>query len=163
MDPTVKGLAPSSQKYDGSTLRIAIVHTRWNETVIEPLVAGTVAKLREQGVKESNIIVQSVPGSFELPYACSRCLSHTLPHSPIPRMLTMYISRVLAASRVQATSNVQDLLGGLNFSSPRSGTPAPAGTSGVPEPVTVDMPNEPFDAVIAIGSFRSLIPARFRG
>jgi 6,7-dimethyl-8-ribityllumazine synthase len=129
MDPTVKGLAPSSQNYDGSPLRIAIVHTRWNQTIIEPLVTGTVAKLREQGVKESNIVVQSVPGSFELPYACSK---------------------VLAASRVQASSNMQDLLGGLNFSSPRSGTPAPSGASAT-GPVTVDMPNEPFDAVIAIG------------
>lgn len=76
-DSTVKGLSESDVKYDGSPLRIAIVHARWNKTVIEALVAGTIAKLKERGVKDSNIIVQSVPGSFELPLACSKCV--TLP------------------------------------------------------------------------------------
>ncbi|KAJ7264984.1 6,7-dimethyl-8-ribityllumazine synthase [Mycena haematopus] len=126
MDHSIKGLSESSVKYDGSALRVAIVHARWNTTVIEPLVAGAVAKLKERGVKDSNIVIQTVPGSFELPLACQR---------------------VIAGAHVQAGSNVTDLLGGLNFSGgsglSRSGTPAPAGI--------VTMPNEPFDAVIAIG------------
>lgn len=71
---SIKGPAAPLVKFDGSPLRIAIVHSRWNKTVIDALLAGTIAKLREQGVKETNIVVQSVPGSFELPLACSKCV-----------------------------------------------------------------------------------------
>lgn len=67
---SIKG--PSSTHFDGSNLRIAIVHARWNKTVIDALLAGTISKLKECGVKDSNIIIQSVPGSFELPFACSK-------------------------------------------------------------------------------------------
>ena len=74
MSDSIKGPAPPPAKLDGSALRVAIVHSRWNKTVIDALVAGTVAKLKETGVKESNIVVQSVPGSFELPLACSKCV-----------------------------------------------------------------------------------------
>ncbi|KAK0119074.1 hypothetical protein ONS95_007937 [Cadophora gregata] len=64
-----------AQQHDGSSLRIGIVHARWNTTIIEPLLAGTKAKLLASGVKESNIVVQSVPGSWELPIACSKLFS----------------------------------------------------------------------------------------
>lgn len=69
---SIKGPAPSQAKFDGSPLRIAIVHSRWNKSVIDALVDGTINKLKEQGVKESNIVLQSVPGSFELPLACQK-------------------------------------------------------------------------------------------
>lgn len=69
---SVKGPAPPPTKLDGSALRVAVVHSRWNEEVIDALVKGSIAKLQELGVKESNIVVQSVPGSFELPLACSK-------------------------------------------------------------------------------------------
>lgn len=72
MSSAIKGLVKSDVNYDGSNLRIAIVHARWNKVIIDALVAGAVAKLKERGVKESNIIIESVPGSFELPLACSR-------------------------------------------------------------------------------------------
>ncbi|KAF8136513.1 6,7-dimetjyl-8-ribityllumazine synthase [Boletus edulis] len=85
---SIKG--PSTNQYDGSSLRIAIVHARWNKVVIEALVAGAISKLKESGVKESNIVVQSVPGSYELPLACSK---------------------VIAGSQIQARSNATDLLG----------------------------------------------------
>ncbi|KAJ7827776.1 6,7-dimethyl-8-ribityllumazine synthase [Mycena olivaceomarginata] len=137
MSHTIKGLPESAVKHDGSALRVAIVHARWNTAVIDALVAGAVAKLKERGVKDSNIVVQSVPGSFELPLACQRCYLKS--HSSN--------CRVIAGAHVQAGSNVTDLLGGLSFGSPsggsRTGTPAPAGV--------VTMPNEPFDAVIAVG------------
>ena len=71
-DHTIKGLTPSEIKYNGSELRIAIVHARWNKIIIDALVAGAVAKLKERGVRESNIVVQTVPGSFELPLACAK-------------------------------------------------------------------------------------------
>jgi 6,7-dimethyl-8-ribityllumazine synthase len=55
------GVAP---KMDGSGLRIGIVHARWNIAIIEPLLEGTKKKLREAGVKDENIVIQSVPGSW---------------------------------------------------------------------------------------------------
>ncbi|KFA64194.1 hypothetical protein S40285_00878 [Stachybotrys chlorohalonatus IBT 40285] len=66
---------PTPQQHDGTGLRIGIVHARWNSTVIEPLVAGAKAKLLEAGVKESNVVVQSCPGSWELPIAVQRLFS----------------------------------------------------------------------------------------
>lgn len=68
----IKGISQTEVAYDGSGLRIAIVHARWNRVIIDALVAGAVAKLKERGVKESNIVIQSVPGSFELPFACQK-------------------------------------------------------------------------------------------
>ncbi|KAG5722148.1 6,7-dimethyl-8-ribityllumazine synthase [Termitomyces sp. T112] len=121
----IKGISAAPQ-LDGSELRVAIVHARWNKTVIDALLAGAIAKLKEKGVKESNIVIESVPGSYELPLACSK---------------------IIAGGHVQPQSNVNDLLGGLNFggSSPQPGsTPASA-------PVVTVLNNEPFDAVIAIG------------
>ncbi|KID88003.1 6,7-dimethyl-8-ribityllumazine synthase [Metarhizium guizhouense ARSEF 977] len=66
---------PTPQQHDGSGLRIGIVHARWNDSVIAPLVAGAKEKLLACGVKESNIVVQSCPGSFELPFAVQRLIS----------------------------------------------------------------------------------------
>jgi 6,7-dimethyl-8-ribityllumazine synthase len=67
----IKG-TPAVTKHDGSKLRVGIVHARWNETIIKALVDGAVSQLKELGVAEGNIIIQSVPGSFELPFACSK-------------------------------------------------------------------------------------------
>lgn len=51
---------------------------------------------------------------------------------------------MIAGAHVQTSSNVTDLLSGLSFGAiPNSETPATA--------ATVTMPNEPFDAVIAVG------------
>ena len=75
---SIKGPAPPPTKLDGSALRVAIVHSRWNKEVIDALVTGTIAKLKEHGVKESNIVVQSVPGAYELPLSCSKYVH--IPH-----------------------------------------------------------------------------------
>lgn len=73
MASTIKGVDKSViGKLDGSGLRVAIVHARWNKSVIEALVGGAVAKLKEAGVKDNNIVIESVPGSFEIPYAVQR-------------------------------------------------------------------------------------------
>lgn len=112
---------PAPQKHDGSNLRIGIVHARWNDTIIEPLLAGTKAKLLECGVKESNIVVQSVPGSWELPIA---------------------VQRLYAASQVQSSSagsggSAGDLLG--------------ASTTDLTALSATTASTGPFDAIIAIG------------
>ncbi|KAL2020173.1 hypothetical protein VTK56DRAFT_8697 [Thermocarpiscus australiensis] len=112
---------PVPQLHDGSNLRIGIVHARWNDIIIEPLLAGAKAKLLECGVKESNIVVQTVPGSWELPIA---------------------VQRLYAASNVQSSlagggSSAGDLLG--SSTSDLTALPAAAASTG------------PFDAIIAIG------------
>lgn len=53
----------------GSSLRIGIVHARWNPTLISALLAGARKSLLAAGVQPENIITQSVPGSYELPFA----------------------------------------------------------------------------------------------
>lgn len=68
--PTMKG--PTPEQHNGTGLRIGIVHARWNAEIIDPLLEGTKAKLLACGVHESNIIVESVPGSWELPIAVQR-------------------------------------------------------------------------------------------
>jgi 6,7-dimethyl-8-ribityllumazine synthase len=40
---------PTTQQHDGSGLRVAIIHARWNSTVIEPLIAGAKEKLLASG------------------------------------------------------------------------------------------------------------------
>ncbi|KAK3906227.1 6,7-dimethyl-8-ribityllumazine synthase [Staphylotrichum tortipilum] len=112
---------PSPQLHDGSSLRIGIVHARWNDTIIDPLLEGTKAKLRECGVKESNIVVQTVPGSWELPIA---------------------VQRLYAASQVQSASagsgaSAGDLLG--SSTTDLAALPTTSSSTGV------------FDAIIAIG------------
>ncbi|GMM37105.1 lumazine synthase [Saccharomycopsis crataegensis] len=67
-----EGLGKIDQQYDGSSLRVAIVHARWNAEIIDSLVAGAVASLRRFGVSQENIIIETIPGSFELPYATKR-------------------------------------------------------------------------------------------
>lgn len=78
---------PAPQKYDGSSLRVAIVHARWNRTIIDPLVQGAKDKLLECGVKEANIVTQTVPGSWELPTAVQRYA----PAARLSRLLTLVI------------------------------------------------------------------------
>jgi 6,7-dimethyl-8-ribityllumazine synthase len=70
---------PAPQYHNGSGLRIGIIHARWNPQIVEPLLAGTKAKLLECGVQESNIIVQSVPGSWELPIAVKQYVANLCP------------------------------------------------------------------------------------
>ncbi|ODV97304.1 hypothetical protein PACTADRAFT_79693 [Pachysolen tannophilus NRRL Y-2460] len=72
----IKGLGQIDKEYDGSKLRIGIIHARWNKTVIDALVAGAIKRLKELNVQESNIIVESVPGSFELPFGTQRFIEY---------------------------------------------------------------------------------------
>ncbi|KAL7420272.1 lumazine synthase [Cryptotrichosporon argae] len=134
-DPTVKGLPPPPKSYDGSAMRIAIVHARWNDAVIRALVDGAVSKLRAQGVKEENIVIKTVPGSYELPFACKKLIdaSRTQSANALPSMLA-------------STTNLLSLIdSSAASSSPTSTSAAPASAAA---PVAS---SAPFDAVIAIG------------
>ena len=68
---TIKGPG-EARTYDGSPLRIGIVHARWNKEIISALLEGTLSSLRAAGVRDENIVIQTVPGSYELPYAVQR-------------------------------------------------------------------------------------------
>ena len=46
--------------------KIAIVVASWNEEITEALFEGAVGSLVSSGIKKSNIIRKTVPGSFEL-------------------------------------------------------------------------------------------------
>jgi 6,7-dimethyl-8-ribityllumazine synthase len=56
----------------GSPLRVGIVHARWNTKIIDALLEGCKRSLKAAGVRDENIVVQSVPGSYELPFAVQR-------------------------------------------------------------------------------------------
>jgi len=53
---------------DGSSLKIGIVVSEWNEEVTASLLEGALNTLKKHGVHEYNIHIKSVPGSFEIPY-----------------------------------------------------------------------------------------------
>lgn len=61
--------APSVLSVDGSTLAVGIVAARFNEELVEALLARVQAGLAAAGVKASRVTVIRVPGSHELPVA----------------------------------------------------------------------------------------------
>lgn len=61
--------------FDAKDLSIAVVGSRFNETISRRLVEGAVDCLRRHGVPEDGITVVWVPGAFELPVAARRLAS----------------------------------------------------------------------------------------
>jgi 6,7-dimethyl-8-ribityllumazine synthase len=57
---------------DGAGRRVAIVVSRFNRLVTDPLLAGAREALARHGVAEADVDVAWVPGSFELPLAAQR-------------------------------------------------------------------------------------------
>lgn len=51
----------------GKEFRFAIVASRWNESIVSPLIDGAFEALREAAVADQAIDVYRVPGSFEIP------------------------------------------------------------------------------------------------
>lgn len=109
------------------------MHARWNTTLISALLEGTLKALSASGVKSENIVTQSVPGSYELPYA---------------------VKQLYSASQVQSSTGggvvgaAADLLGSASdltkLSIGGAGAGAGAGADG-------GKSTAPFDAIIAIG------------
>lgn len=58
--------------YDGRNKRFAIVVARFNEFITKQLLEGAIDTLLRHGVKESDIEVTWVPGSFEIPMAAQK-------------------------------------------------------------------------------------------
>jgi 6,7-dimethyl-8-ribityllumazine synthase len=57
---------------DGRDLRLAIVVARFNDLISERLLAGALDALRRHSVRDEDIDVVWVPGSFEIPAAARR-------------------------------------------------------------------------------------------
>ena len=66
MTRTIKG------SYEGRHLRIAVIGSRFNETISKQLVDGAIDCLKRHGVPDEFVTVAWVPGAFELPAAAQR-------------------------------------------------------------------------------------------
>lgn len=72
MASSLKNLSEYSKEnlIDISDKKIAIVVSEWNEEITGKLLEGAVNTLKNEGkVTDKNIIIKTVPGSFELPLA----------------------------------------------------------------------------------------------
>ncbi|MFK8039462.1 MAG: 6,7-dimethyl-8-ribityllumazine synthase [Crocinitomicaceae bacterium] len=54
---------------DGSNYTVAIAVSEWNYNITGNLLKGALETLKKHGVKPENIIIEHVPGTFELPTA----------------------------------------------------------------------------------------------
>lgn len=78
MASTLKNLSvfdtpvPSAKEYS-----FGIVVSEWNSEITTKLLQGAIGLLKERGCKEKNIIVKSVPGSYELTLASQFMCEHT--------------------------------------------------------------------------------------
>ena len=66
---------------DGSSFKIGIVVAEWNEEITAALLEGALSTLKKHRVKEENIKVTAVPGSFELPYGARIVAEQFTPHA----------------------------------------------------------------------------------
>ena len=63
--------AAKPDELDGVGLRIGLVRSRWNAEIVERLCAGVERGLLHLGIPFDDIVIETVPGSFEIPMACS--------------------------------------------------------------------------------------------
>ena len=57
---------------NAENMRFGIVVSEWNSNITDPLLEGAVTTLKKHGAKDENILVQTVPGSFELTFGAKR-------------------------------------------------------------------------------------------
>lgn len=58
--------------YEGRDLRIAVIASRFSETITKLLLEGALDSLKRHGVPEDSITVAWVPGAYEIPTAAQR-------------------------------------------------------------------------------------------
>ncbi|KAJ1665809.1 lumazine synthase [Coemansia sp. RSA 1813] len=124
-----KGTKDPVHKLDGSKLKVLIVCARWNSEIVDELVSGAKASLLSCGVKEANIVVRDVSGSYELPGAALK---------------------LIRQSQQQSTNLVSDIVEDILTSASATATAAVTGSraSRSEEGVTK---SGPFDAAICVG------------
>ncbi|KAK0865079.1 lumazine synthase [Friedmanniomyces endolithicus] len=155
----IKGLG-EAHTYDGSPLRIAIIHARWNTTLISALLAGVLKSLTASGVKRENIVIQSVPGSYELPCAVQRMYTASQTQAAAASILGGGggLGRGLVESATDLLGGSVTDLTGLGREVVGAGAPAPPQTTEKEEEKKTEGEGgakgltQPFDALIAIGA-----------
>lgn len=60
-----------SEVPNGKDFKVGIVASEWNRSICDALLEGARSTLESHDVREDNIKIIRVPGSFELPYAAS--------------------------------------------------------------------------------------------
>ena len=58
-------------------MKFGIVVSEWNEEVTGALLEGALNTLKKHGALEENIMVKTVPGSFELTFGASQMMGYT--------------------------------------------------------------------------------------
>ncbi|KAH9453315.1 hypothetical protein MJO29_012742 [Puccinia striiformis f. sp. tritici] len=86
---SLHNLSSSTGTADLADLKVLIIHTEWNKTIINNLLKFSVLTLQSLNLKDENIRIQSVPGSYELPWACNSVLSNPLIHKDIDAIIAM--------------------------------------------------------------------------
>ena len=59
---------------NAAEMKFGIVVSEWNSNITGKLLEGAVKTLKEHGAKPENILVKTVPGSFELTYGANQML-----------------------------------------------------------------------------------------
>jgi 6,7-dimethyl-8-ribityllumazine synthase len=126
----------------GSSLRIGIIHARWNTQIISALLSGCLAKLKASGVRDENIVIQTVPGSYELPFAVQKMYTASQAQSAgiVPGVAGSLIASatdLLGASTTDLSSTLKD---------------SKSDAAAVASETKVQGSTQPFDAIIAIGA-----------
>ena len=113
--------APSSPAVNGAGFRFGIVAARFNETLVNGLLARVRAGLAAAGVKPANVKVVRVPGSHEVPWAaqalaCGRCdcviglgvliAGDTSHHEMVGTSVSQALQRVALDTRVPVINGV---------------------------------------------------------
>ena len=63
---------------DATDMRFGIVVTEWNNHITDRLLQGAIETFSQYGVRESNITVKRVSGSFELTFGCAQLAKYGL-------------------------------------------------------------------------------------
>lgn len=67
--------AAQPAKGEFSDVRIALLATRWNVEIVNALLAGAQACLKDWGVPAKGVEIFHAPGAYELPLACEAILA----------------------------------------------------------------------------------------
>ncbi len=57
-------------------MKFGIVVSEWNDNITGPLLDGAVNTLKKHGAKPENILVRTVPGSFELTFGANQMIEN---------------------------------------------------------------------------------------
>ena len=74
----IKGILPS-----GENKQIVVIVSEWNESITSELLNGAVTELKRNSVADKNIVVETVPGCFELPFAANIAIAKRKPDAVI--------------------------------------------------------------------------------